>query len=237
MKNVITEQTSESLELGMLLALSGGLMDAYSYICRDHVFANAQTGNILLLGIHLSECNWRISIQYIFPIAAFTLGIIIANLFRLHFQNKCFFHWRQLSLFTEVLFLCIVCFIPQKFNLIANSLTSLACGIQAESFRKLHGNSIATTMCIGNLRSGTQYFCEFLHSHQKKYANKAIIYYSVILFFSIGAIIGNILIKYFHEKAIMGSVFLLSVSFIFMFQELTISHIAKLYHKICPESE
>ena len=39
-----------------------------------------------------------------------------------------------------------VCFIPVSLNLLANSLTSLACGIQVESFRKIHGNGIATTM-------------------------------------------------------------------------------------------
>ena len=36
-------QISESIELGILLALSGGFMDAYSYIGRGEVFANAQT--------------------------------------------------------------------------------------------------------------------------------------------------------------------------------------------------
>ena len=36
-------QTSETLKIGILLALSGGLMEAYYYICRGGVFANAQT--------------------------------------------------------------------------------------------------------------------------------------------------------------------------------------------------
>ena len=36
-------QISESIRLGALLAISGGMMDAYSYIMRGHVFANAQT--------------------------------------------------------------------------------------------------------------------------------------------------------------------------------------------------
>ena len=33
-----------------LLTLSGGLQDAYTYLRRGRVFANAQTGNIVLLG-------------------------------------------------------------------------------------------------------------------------------------------------------------------------------------------
>lgn len=40
-----SRQMSESIELGIVLALAGGFMDAYSYMCRDGVFANAQTGD------------------------------------------------------------------------------------------------------------------------------------------------------------------------------------------------
>ena len=51
------KQISESIELGIILALAGGFMDVYSYIGRDHVFANAQTGNILLVGVSISEAT------------------------------------------------------------------------------------------------------------------------------------------------------------------------------------
>lgn len=33
-------------------------MDAYSYLYRGEVFANAQTGNILLLSVCLSQGRW-----------------------------------------------------------------------------------------------------------------------------------------------------------------------------------
>ena len=33
---------SETLRLGIILALSGGFMDAYSYLERGNVFANAK---------------------------------------------------------------------------------------------------------------------------------------------------------------------------------------------------
>ena len=42
-----SKQMSESIRLGIVLAVAGGFMDAYSYMCRDGVFANAQTGNML----------------------------------------------------------------------------------------------------------------------------------------------------------------------------------------------
>ena len=49
-----SRQMSESVRIGIFLTMAGGFMDAYSYICRGKVFANAQTGNIVLLGQSLA---------------------------------------------------------------------------------------------------------------------------------------------------------------------------------------
>ena len=49
---------SESLLLGALLAVAGGFFDAYTYLCRGGVFANAQTGNIVLFGLELAQREW-----------------------------------------------------------------------------------------------------------------------------------------------------------------------------------
>ena len=50
-------QMSSSLAVGILLALAGGFMDAYSDLARGHVFANAQTGNILLFAVAISGAH------------------------------------------------------------------------------------------------------------------------------------------------------------------------------------
>ena len=83
-------------------------MDAYSYICRGNVFANAQTGNILLFGVNLSTGNFSLAIRYLFPVIAFTLGIAIAEIIRHKFENNERFHWRQFVILSEVLILFIV---------------------------------------------------------------------------------------------------------------------------------
>ena len=80
MKNAV--QTSESLGLGILLAISGGAMDAYSYICRDEVFANAQTGNMLLLGVYLAQGEWAEALRYLCPVLCFTAGIVLSIIVR-----------------------------------------------------------------------------------------------------------------------------------------------------------
>ena len=44
----------EWLEIGLMLCLAGGFLDAYTFVTRGGVFANAQTGNIVLLGLELA---------------------------------------------------------------------------------------------------------------------------------------------------------------------------------------
>ena len=47
-------QPADSLRMGGLLAAIGGFLDSYTYIARGGVFANAQTGNLVLLGLRLA---------------------------------------------------------------------------------------------------------------------------------------------------------------------------------------
>ena len=56
MKRIKIHQiTEDSLHLGLLLAMVGGYLDAYTFVGRGGVFANAQTGNIVLLGIYAAQ--------------------------------------------------------------------------------------------------------------------------------------------------------------------------------------
>ena len=48
-------QMSEAFRTVMFLSASGGLQDAYTYIGRGKVFANAQTGNIVLMATNFCE--------------------------------------------------------------------------------------------------------------------------------------------------------------------------------------
>lgn len=135
------KQESESIELAVLLALAGGLMDCYSYLVRDHVFANAQTGNMLLFGVNLASGDWAQCIHYAVPVVCFALGIALCHGIKLLAREE-HLHWRQLALAIEVLVLVGVSFVPEGHSLRANGLTSFACGIQVQAFRKFHGREI-----------------------------------------------------------------------------------------------
>ena len=218
------KQTSETIEIGIFLALAGGFMDAYSYICRGKVFANAQTGNLLLFGVKISQGEFKSAFGYAQPVIAFSIGILLADIVRYKIANrnirqKKLLHWRQITILIEMMILSIVCFIPQTHNTIANSLTSMACGMQVESFRKIYGNNIATTMCIGNLRSATENLYGFLKSKRMNFLYKSMLYYFVIICFVIGAILGNFAVKLYGELSMFGCIFFLLTAFFMMMKE------------------
>ena len=69
-------QMSESFFLTAILAIVGGFLDSYSYLMRGHVFANAQTGNIVLFGVNLQKRDFTQAFYYFVPILAFAVGVI-----------------------------------------------------------------------------------------------------------------------------------------------------------------
>lgn len=210
------KQISESIELGIILALAGGFMDVYSYIGRDHVFANAQTGNILLVGVSISEGNWALAGRYFFPVVSFAVGIMLADL--VHERFGSVIHWRQVTVFFEAVILLGVSFIPGGgYNLLANCLTSFACGMQVESFRKIHGHGIATTMCIGNLRNALQNVDDYIITHKRGFLENGVLYFGVIFTFVFGAVLGNWCIERMGLHAIAVASVLLFIAFAIMF--------------------
>ena len=106
------QQMSETHLLGLLLALVGGFLDAYTYICRGHVFANAQTGNLVLLGVYLTNGDWSKAFHYFMPVLAFVLGILICEMIQSCLKWKQSFHWRQAVVFLEFMILVISGFLP-----------------------------------------------------------------------------------------------------------------------------
>ena len=73
-------QTSESFRLSAILSFSGGFQDAYTYCMRDHVFANAQTGNVVLMSQNFMQGNAVMGFHYYGIIIIFAIGGVLSNI-------------------------------------------------------------------------------------------------------------------------------------------------------------
>ena len=186
-------QKSESFTLSSLLSFSGGLQDAYTYNVRGEVFANAQTGNIVLMSQSLMSGDWKVALQYLIPLISFITGIFLANIIEGRFKTYQKIHWRQIVLLIQIVVLIAVGFIPTSLNMLANALVSFSCAMQVQSFRTVHGYGYASTMCIGNMRNAATSLSQYFRTKNNKFFYKSLHYFGIILIFAIGAGCGGLL--------------------------------------------
>ncbi len=209
-------RVSETIRLGTLLALTGGFMDAYSYLVRGGVFANAETGNIVLMGINLAQGNWGRTLYYLVPVVSFAFGVFVAEWIQKRIGENPRVHWKEGVLWAEILLIFAAGLIPQSGNALVNSMIAFICAMQVEAFRKVRGKAYATTMCTGNLRSGTELLSlgQFEHDGSKKRAG--LHFYWIDLVFIAGAAAGALVCGRIGEKSIWlcNVTLLLSLAFI-----------------------
>ena len=205
-------QKEESMATILCITFSGGFQDAYSYFARGKVFANAQTGNIVLMASHFFDLDFFGGMKYLVPLLFFALGVFTAEQIEGNHKEHRSIHWRQMVLLAEVVLLFASGFLSQDWNLLVNSMISFACAMQVQAFRKWNGNAYASTMCIGNLRSGMANLSAYLRTHEKKTLHSAAYYFEVIFIFFLGAGIGYIAVAQFGLHAIWFSSLILLVA-------------------------
>lgn len=222
-EKVKISQMSDSFITAIFVVLSGGFQDAYTYMCRDEVFANAQTGNIVLMSAHLFQGEFKNCVRYLVPLISFMVGTYVAEHVHYYFKYLEKIHWRQIIILCEIVLLFSVGFISQKHNALANALVSFVCAMQVQTFHKVRGQVYASTMCIGNMRSAIVSLFAYFQYKDKKIREKAIVYFSVIGVFAIGAGLGSVVTKRLGVKAIWVCCALLAVSFFMMFIDLELN--------------
>ncbi|WP_295080819.1 YoaK family protein [Ruminococcus sp.] len=212
-------QTSESFTLSALLSFSGGLQDAYTYNIRGRVFANAQTGNVVLMSQNFMLGKFGAGLHYLCPLVSFALGIFIAERIENRFKDSKSLHWRQIIILIEMIVLTAVGFLPSELDMPANMLVSFACAMQVQTFRTVRGYGYASTMCIGNLRSGTESFSQYLRDRNRDALFKSLHFFGIILFFAIGAGFGGVVSSIFGIRTIWISAVLLLLAAVMMIRK------------------
>lgn len=210
------KQMSEAFVNCVFLALSGGFQDAYTYVARDQVFSNAQTGNVVLMSQRFMLGEWMEGMRYLFPLLAFALGVFFTERIQGRFRMAQRLHWRQVVLLMEIGILFAVGFLPDTLNMAATVLVSFSCAMQVQAFRKVDGYSYASTMCIGNLRSGTASLSVYFREKKPEQLRQALYYFGIIFFFAVGAGFGGILSARYGAPTIWVSGGLLLISFALM---------------------
>lgn len=193
----------EHISVGILLALVGGFLDAYTYLLRGAVFANAQTGNIVLMSMRLAEAEWQKALYYFIPIAAFALGVVVTELIKALSKKNSFLKWRYIIVGLEAVVLFLLGFLPADIpDMVVTVSISFICSVRVCSFRSLAGVPYATTMCTGNLRSATEQLCRYVRTREKDSLYHSGRYFFIILCFCAGAAVGVLTCRLWGQRSI-----------------------------------
>lgn len=198
------ETQHDSIIIGVCLSLVGGFLDVYSYLLKGKVFANAQTGNVVMLCILAAHHQLDTSLKYIIPIIAFACGIFISAFLKNKPAIIGTYTWTVTVLVFEMLIIPAIGFLGVYFpHGIINSIISFISALQVANFGKVHGNPIATTMITGNLKSSMINLAEYCAVQDRVYLYSFFKYSAIIISFGIGVVVGCIAIHYYAEQSIL----------------------------------
>src|SRR5690242_3690134 len=99
----------EALLIACLLALTGGYLEAYTWIVH-RVFASGQTANLVFLWVYLTNGDWDEADRFVFPLLAFGFGVILAGGVRWAAPERA----GRISIIVEIVFLFVVAILHNR---------------------------------------------------------------------------------------------------------------------------
>lgn len=213
-KRILTKRTWFAL----LITAAGGYMDVYSYLARGEVFATGQTGNFILLGIHLTQGNIDKVFHYSIPILCFGLGVFLTVFLFSAISSENQSDWLRFSMYIEIGTFLLISILPGTIpNIFVNSLISLCASVQLCNFRTI-GSSypFASIFCTGNMRSCAEAFSIGVLQKNRGELQRGVYYLCVLFSFFIGVLLGVIMNSFFGISSSLGISLLLFLASFFL---------------------
>jgi uncharacterized membrane protein YoaK (UPF0700 family) len=184
---------SGMLAIASVFAIVGGFLDAYSYLARGHVFANAQTGNVVLFGVRVAASDWTSAWKTLPPIFAYMGGVVVARLLRVRPQKQTFratLICQGLELLVLLVLLFFGRFVP---DLCAVLLIAFSAALQNTSFSSVGPWQFNSAMTTANLRNAVSGWVQLaLGETDPTLRGKAIVGSVISLCFAAGALLGGV---------------------------------------------
>jgi uncharacterized membrane protein YoaK (UPF0700 family) len=184
-------RVAASLASAMLVASTGGALDAFIYLNHGHVFAAAMTGNGVLLGIAILHHDWVQAVRHLLPIFGFVLGVLAAKSLNHTLKD----HAITIGLCCEISALFALSWLPGGFpDLAYISIIAVVGAYQLASFRQADSYAYNSTFMTGNLRTAVDGLFEaFQHDTHRAGLRKFRSLSLIVLGFLAGATAGAIL--------------------------------------------
>lgn len=205
----------ERMRIFLILMMSGGFMGSYTYLLKGGVFCNAQTSNILLLGIALGNFNWSRAAYLLIPISAYLLGAIVSEILPVYVRRAGLLRWDTLLIGIEIAVLVILGFLPESVpEQVCQVSINFICSMQYNTFRQAQGIPMATTFCTNHLRQTGIHIAIWLRKKEDKSLKRSLRHAEMLFSFVAGAFVGAVACRIFGNRSIWGAALLLFIAFI-----------------------
>ena len=190
----VVEKTQPAATIGAcILTAAGGVMDAWVYLAHGHLFANAQTGNVVLFAIHLAAGEVGDAMHFVPSIAAFAAGLLSSRLAGAWLKERGL-NSRNMRLCAECVVLLILALAVNGLpDSVVTACVGFIAAVQITSLSHIGSASFNTGMTTGNLRGAVSAAVAWwLDPSSKKDRAKAATLGWICLAFVVGALGGGV---------------------------------------------
>ena len=169
MPDASSPRRASAVAASALVTAAGGAMDAWTYLAHGHVFANAQTGNIVLMTVALAREDFADAARHLPSLVAFVAGLLLSRL-----SGDAL---RRATLNSRDVRLGVECMLLVALALVADAMPDrdvTACvgfiaGVQITSLSHIGTWSFNTGMATGNLRGAASALSKALTGSEEEW--------------------------------------------------------------------
>src|SRR5580692_3125819 len=216
----LTRCNSGLLLVACLFATVGGYLDAYSYLAHGHVFANAQTRNVILFSVYASEGEWGNAARHLPPIIAFSIGVAVAKLLGVRSPKDSLRAIMVCQAFEFAILAALAVVGTQLPDASVVPIISFVAALQNTSFNKIGAWEFNSAMTTGNLRIATASLTLWIVGRESiENRSKAIALGVICLSFLVGALCGGAYTRLNQADALIPCVTVVATGFLLSWRE------------------
>lgn len=198
--------TAARLDLltAVLLTFAGGSMDACTYVAHGHVFATAQTGNIVLLALGLASGDFADAGRHVPSLLAFSAAIVCSRILE-GVLDRSRERSPALRLFLECVgLLALVWYADRLPDMVVTASVAFIGGLQLTTFSRVDSWSFNSTITTGNLRDlFSAISMVWLRPGEGQHRRRAIALGAICLAFFAGALVGGYCTMRLGDRALL----------------------------------
>lgn len=186
-----------------LLIMTAGMMGAYTYNLRGGVFSNAQTANVVLMGIAFGKNNIIKGLYYLIPLSSYILGAIISEVLPVPVKKIKLFRWDTILIALEMVVLFLIGLIPFSVsNHLVQVVISFLCAMQQNTFRQAESIPMATTLCTNHVRQVAVWGIKYVQNKNYYSLVRGARHFAMIGFFFLGGLLETMICNVADERSI-----------------------------------